>query len=162
MAMPEIINNGRTLHYLCNCYSKGLLDTGRILGYVERWYYGGSEKGFDGIRISGNEFLRLGRVIVGREDAGWYGIFLQSKFYDERLMRIDGMDAIITYATRRELPKDDKVCKHVPEISRMCLSGVSPVNSLDKMPNGIITIAGQNQETVLQSAKEIGISVFER
>jgi len=129
-------------------YKLGSLD--RRVGFVEKWYSGGSE-GFDGVRAD-DKWLKLGGFLLGwgtpMEVDLTHGIIHQDMMYDNRTALVCG--AVSTYAKRREFWRESSNFS-------LCYSRRPPAKVGDAMPSRIMTIFAEESERVFDAAAKLRI-----
>jgi len=126
-------------------------DSGRIMGFFERWYSGGLER-HNGIKLGTGKLELSGLILSGSgvplSPVLTYGIALQDTMYRNKSALVSG--AVVTHSERREfLPKPKKILKVVPKLS--------PIRVSENMPEYMLTIIAEKSDIILDIAKQLRV-----
>ncbi|MBT4135812.1 hypothetical protein HOD75_04740 [archaeon] len=125
------------------------LNTEDSAGYIEQWYLGDSD--WEGIRVEDENPLTYAKLVGGGQglplgNRGFFGIIEQDKFYDERSFLVNGI--LLIHSNRRENFGRKK-------------SDLPEVKVGKNMPQQILSIIGETQEKVLETAKMLKLPLEE-
>jgi len=148
--MLEIRRDGEGIFFEGDVRSGSVTPT--VLGCLERWYEGGAERRYLGIRVE-DEGLELPGLLVPGDgiplgSVGFFGVGFQDGFYDERSALIGA--AVVTYADRREFVRTSRSLVYEP-------SGRPSIEVSKDMPKRMLTIFSDSEAVVVEAAEIFGL-----
>ncbi|MBA7686764.1 hypothetical protein ES703_95222 [subsurface metagenome] len=138
------------------------LNTGDTAGYIEQWYFGGSQS-WEGIRVKNRELLKYAGIVsrgqgfcLGKKY--FFGMGLQDCLYHNMSSLVNGV--LLTESIRKEFvekdhPRRQKIKRDDDQ------EETSKIMVGKSMPEMILTILAETQEKIKETAKLLKLPLEE-